>query len=250
MVNELMPTDHNSRMLLTRLSEMFAPDEIDDDLRLSLSRHIEVSVREASFIQCVGMRDPIPLQDLYQTTRFRENVDAGEWIRDARCDAIVFAGPGQGKTTFLKHVLVAQAKDEGTFPLLLTLRSDGAIDLLAAVVSALDHRRRSRRVPFHDCRILFLVDGYDEIDEEGRQRVAKLLKQVSGLRGASFMLACRTAYAVQGVVAKEVLLADFDARDAERFVDCFSRAYGAAIQVLVLSASWKAEALPIFFATH
>ncbi|SRR6266700_768301 len=89
-------------------------------------------VIEASNVQCMGMRHPLPLSEIYQPTRLivpgtatdkissefafqdkagaalvaseviRDKIITVDAFRNLRESAIIFAGPGWGKTTFCK----------------------------------------------------------------------------------------------------------------------------------------------------
>lgn len=234
-----------------RLCELFATDELPEGFTLRLRSYVDLSVREAAYVQCVGMREPIPLVRLYQPTRFKDRGSALDWISSGEAeDAVVFAGPGQGKTTFLRFVLLTPAYAERSPLILLTLRTEGTLELLATLVDILEERRRLHRVPASPLKALLLVDGYDEINEERRRQVAALLKRFSGLRGGHFILACRTAYTVDAtLLAKEFFLADFDTDDAVRFVDAFSASFGLQLSGVELVRELERRQLT-YIATH
>lgn len=219
--------------LTARFCSLFSADEVPDGFDAKMREHIDLSVREAFYVQCVGMREPVPLMQLYQPTKLKlmptitptsQEDTALERILSCRENTIVFAGPGQGKTTFLKHVLFSQAYATEFVPLLFTLRSSGVLDLLAALNDIFDQRNRLHRVPPTGEKLLLLVDGLDEIGDEQRQHVARLLRRFEGLHAGYFILACRTGYSTHNLLAQELVLADFDREDAERFVDAFAGA--------------------------
>src|SRR5207248_4168958 len=132
----------------------------------------------------IGMRNPLPISEIYQPTRLavtpvyrRSEFEGGRQWELPRTEyvlvnrfladeenAIITAGPGWGKTTFLHAVFIHLLGSARTLPILFTLRQSEAITDLEWFVS------RSEKVKNHarDRRILLLVDGYDEISTSAR----------------------------------------------------------------------------------
>ncbi|HEY1757748.1 MAG TPA: NACHT domain-containing protein [Bryobacteraceae bacterium] len=210
--------------LIKRTAAFFGPDEISGEIDELLRNHINLGLREAALVQCVGMNEPVELLHLYQPTRFKDSpLRLGAMVDEAK-DSVVFAGPGQGKTTLLKYLLLSQASQERFVPMLFTLRTEGSAEILATIVDILDRRRRHYRVPPSPTQLLLLVDGYDEITDSKQNQVSELLKKFIAVRCGFFVLACRAGYQVRELKARECVLAEFDREDGTRFVDAFAKA--------------------------
>jgi hypothetical protein len=110
--------------LRSRTISFFASDEMSIDLESNLRDHTGLSVQEASFVQCVGMNGPVDLLRLYQPTRFKDWSSGLDGILSTGAGSVVFAGPGQGKTTLLKYILLKHLESERLVPILFTLRTE------------------------------------------------------------------------------------------------------------------------------
>jgi hypothetical protein len=94
------------------------------------------AIAQTQFVQCLGMRNPLPFDNIYQATRlivgpdpddssngesfvhadrvsrsilrgrtFEErSITVADFLQNDQ-DALIFSGPGWGKTTFVHHVL-------------------------------------------------------------------------------------------------------------------------------------------------
>src|SRR5713226_8507863 len=125
------------------------------------------TLKQTASVQCLGMRNPLPFDSIYQPTRLIVGPDEDEALptesyaggdRVSRSilrgrafneksitideflqrdqDALVFSGPGWGKTTFLHYVYRKTVKNDDVLPVLITLRRPSAIDDLEKYVKA------------------------------------------------------------------------------------------------------------------
>jgi hypothetical protein len=201
-------------------------------------------------VQCVGMQRPIPFHGIYQPTRlivkgrlsdagesFSYEDRAGRSIALARIteersvpiqqfladkhDAIIFAGPGWGKTTFLHHVFRCCIRDEHTLPVLITLRRPTAVEDLERFLEAASRIQKRQ----HKSRTLLLVDGYDEISVKQRQYVSDALLKYQALEIGNFFLTCRDYYEVSQISAPEVRIDGFTLDEKYAFVKAFLAAF-------------------------
>ena len=108
-------------ILIERVLSLFNKDPELEEWKERFSRRIQLSMEEAYSVQCVGMRKPIPIIDIYQQLHLlnpsRETVTVESVFRSGD-DAIIFAGPGRGKTTLLRWLFFQFAGDQGRLPLL------------------------------------------------------------------------------------------------------------------------------------
>src|SRR5205823_6265056 len=118
-------------------------------------------------------------------------------------DALIFGGPGWGKTTFLHHLFRSTVDNDDVLPVLISLRRPTAVDDLERYVEACSRIQKKQ----HRACTLLLVDGYDEVNAEGRKRVTEALLQFQARRAGKFYLTCREYYHVSELNAPEVRLA-------------------------------------------
>jgi hypothetical protein len=225
MIGGLMTdTDRLISNLWLRCIGAFAPDEIDEEFKSRIKAHINLVVREVEMVQCVGMKQPVPLLELYQPTRLKEGTTTVSGLVKGYKNAVIRAGPGQGKTTLLSYILLSEGSQSGVVPLFFSLRTEGHFELLSQVALMLDRRRKLNWVPPKSDPLILLVDGYDEITEVQQKEVSAILVKYVGARAGSFLLACRTAYTVYNLNCPQYELAEFSSEDAIRVTDAFARA--------------------------
>jgi len=213
----------------------------------------QTALTQTATVHCLGMRTPLPFDSVYQPTRLLVAPDEGEMLTAASSyvfedrvsrsillarafheksitlseflerdqDALIFGGPGWGKTTFLHHVFRSQVADEDVLPVLISLRRPNAVDDLERYVSACSRIQKKQ----HRACTLLLVDGYDEVNTEQRRRVSEALLKYQALRAGKFYLTCREYYQVAQLSAPEVRLEAFTRDDQVRFVGVFLAAF-------------------------
>lgn len=214
------------------------------------------ALTQTASVQCLGMRNPLPFDSIYQPTRVivatdKDDTQTGSYAWEDRVsrsilrgrafnersvtidefllrdqDALIFSGPGWGKTTFLHHIFRATVKTEGVLPVLITLRRPNAVDDLEKYVAACSRIQKKER---RACTLL-LVDGYDEVGTDQRKRVSEALLQYQARRAGKFYLTCREYYQVSELNAPEVRLEAFTRDDQVRFVRVFLSAFAVIRQ--------------------
>lgn len=190
---------------------------------------IQRAVKRAATLQCIGMSHPVSLNSIYQPTQLVSRHDgtpleAGDLLA-AHSNAIIFAGPGRGKTTLLHWYYVSLMGGDSCYPLLFTLRRQNEIDELSYYSNLAMSGRLKRQL--HGRKLLFLVDGYDEIPSSERARVSQILRDTSDSGSAQFFLTCRLFYDIIDLPAPRYEVIGFSREDAGRFAEAFASAYGA-----------------------
>ena len=207
----------------------------------------------AASVHCLGMRRPLPFDSIYQPTRLLVARDSGEASAEASSfawenkvsrsilrgrayeeksipicdflqrddDALIFGGPGWGKTTFLHHVFRTTVTNDDVLPVLISLRRTNALEDLERYVGECSRIQKKQR---RACTLL-LVDGYDEVKTEERKRVSEALLRFQAHRAGKFYLTCRDYYHVALLKAPEVRLEAFTRDDQIRFVGIFLAAF-------------------------
>jgi hypothetical protein len=221
-------------------------------------RHLQATaLKQTATVQCLGMRNPLPFDTIHQPTLLIVGPDEDEALRTESYDwgdrvsrsilrgrafneksitideflrrdqdALIFSGPGWGKTTFLHHIFRSMVKDRDVLPVLITLRRPTAVDDLQTYVNACSRIQKKQ----HRACTLLLVDGYDEVGTEQRKRVSEALLQFQAHRAGKFYLTCREYYQVAQLTAPEVRLEAFTREDQVRFVRVFLSAFGVIRQ--------------------
>jgi hypothetical protein len=202
------------------------------------------------------MSEAIPFDNLYQPTRLtkkgrgrpadsyayngrldravaheRANVEREiglEQFLQSRDDAIIFAGPGWGKTTFLHFLFRKLLWNKTALPVLITLRRPNAIEDLERIVSiGSDIGKKADRD-----ELILLVDGYDEVDISGRKRVSDALLKFQSSQIGRFYLTCRSFYEVSLITAPEIQLKGFSRPDKYAFVNTFLKTFGSKLDAV------------------
>ncbi len=234
-----------------KVRSLFGRDQITLERKAFLKQLHDTAVEMTRFVQCIGMQKPVPFEKIYQPTKlrvrsgfdistaaaFHEQNRIAKSIILARShelttvsvedflaspeNAVVFAGPGWGKTTFLHHIFRRKTADPALYTVLITLRRPTAIeDLEQFTEFCLDGLLAK-----HRSRILLLVDGYDEVSTSDRRKASESLLKFSAAKIGRFVLTCRDHYSVIGLNASEVHVDCFDKQDKHRFVTAFLNAF-------------------------
>jgi hypothetical protein len=236
--------------------KLFGNDSEGLELAEWFNRLQATALTQTASVQCLGMRNPLPFDSIYQPTRLivaPDEDDAGtqsyawgdrvsrsilrgrgfneksitidEFLRRDH-DALIFSGPGWGKTTFLHHIFRTTVKKDDVLPVLITLRRPNAVEDLEKYVAACSRIQKKRD---RACTLL-LVDGYDEVGADQRRRVSEALLQYQARRAGKFYLTCREYYQVSQLNAPEVRLEAFTRDDQVRFVRVFLSAFAVLRQ--------------------
>jgi hypothetical protein len=235
-----------------RFLEMIGKDAASKEAAAWLSTLQTTAVIQVRHVYCVGMHSPLAFESIYQPTRLRvagadeasnsesfyhhdeairsmlegrrlleRSVDIDEFLASSD-NAIIYAGPGWGKTTFLHHIFRLYTQSKTVLPILITLRRPSAVeDLERFAGSKIQNKTKGR--------ILLLVDGYDELSVHDRRRVSEALLKYQALQVGNFFLSCREYYQVFQLAAREVRIDGFTLEDKYRFVGAFLAAYGSKL---------------------
>jgi hypothetical protein len=168
------------------------------------------AVTQTRSVQCVGMHKPVPFDHIYQPTTLvikgvpqtRQETYAyedrvGRSIVASRAlsyrpvnvesfltspdDAVIFAGPGWGKSTFLHYIYRRYLESSNVFPVLITLRRPTAVDDLNRFVETVEKTAKRRK----GYEVLLLADGYDEITLSQQRLVSEALLRFQGSKSVS-----------------------------------------------------------------
>jgi len=236
-----------------RVLQIFGKDAASAAERDWLKSLHETAATQASRVQCVGMANPVPFESIYQAThlfrkgmrqspttfayesRTQRSLLAGqiETFRPISLldllalgeDAIIFAGPGWGKTTFMSSVFRTILRNKDTWPILISLRRPGAVSDLVRLVSIAEKvKSKSKRG-----RLALLIDGYDEITHSERKAASEAILKYQAAGLGYFFLTCREYYAVHQLSAPEIRLGGFNLKDRYSFVTAFLKAFDSPL---------------------
>src|ERR1019366_5338102 len=149
-------------------------------------------------------------------------------VIDSSESAIIFAGPGGGKTTLLHWVYInlLQHRRE-VVPFLFTLRLSSEIQPLTDFVALVEEGKA--RIAKAGNPVIVLVDGYDEISFEQRKSVSEVLIRFKALKIGSFLLTCRTFYDVYDLKVPRFEIEPFGDAEIIGFISAFCISYGVEI---------------------
>lgn len=205
-------------------------------------------------VQCVGMHKPVPFDDIYQPTtlvikgvpqkqqetyayqdRVARSIVASrtlsykpvnvEQFLASPEDAIIFAGPGWGKSTFLHYIYRRYVDSANVFPVLITLRRPTAVDDISRFVETVERIAKKHK----ESSLLLLVDGYDEITVAQQRLVSEALLRFQGFKVGKFYLTCREYYDVINLAAPEVRIGGFTIQEKYKFVSAFLKAFESTL---------------------
>jgi hypothetical protein len=237
--------------------QLFGGDNEGEQLADWFNRLQATALTQTTSVQCLGMRNPLPFDSIYQPTRIivasdeeyssagssfawgdrvsrsilrgrafnEKSITIDEFLQRDQ-DAVIFSGPGWGKTTFLHHIFRKTVKKDDLLPILITLRRPNAVDDLEKYVRVCSRIQKKQ----HRACTLLLVDGYDEVSSDQRRRVSEALLQYQARRAGKFYLTCREYYQISQLSAPEVRLEAFTRDDQVRFVRAFLSTFGVIRQ--------------------
>jgi hypothetical protein len=255
-----------------KIRVLFGNDELTVLRKAMLKQLHETAVEMTRSVQCIGMHKPVPFERIYQPTklRVRSGLDIStasafwqqnrsaqsialaayeamstvsvESFLESPENAIIFAGPGWGKTTFLHHIFRRKSQEKGLYTVLITLRRPTAIDDLEEFTKLCIDGLLAK----HRSRVLLLVDGYDEVSMSDRRKVSDALLRFSAERIGRFILTCRDHYSVIGLNASQVHIDCFDKQDKYRFVTAFLSAFESRLDPIEVVNNFEDRALSDF----
>ena len=199
-----------------KAKRFFGKDAASVEASKWLSSLQNTALVQTRAVQCVGMHKPVPFDDIYQPTSlvikgvlqrrqetyaYETNVSRSiiasrvasyravnvESFLASPDDAVIFAGPGWGKSTFLHYIFRRFLDSSNVFPMLITLRRPTAVDDLNRFVETVERIAKRRK----DHELLLLVDGYDEIGLSQQRLVSEALLCFQGYKVGKFYLTCR-----------------------------------------------------------
>jgi hypothetical protein len=244
-----------------RFREMIGKDQATKEITSWFNGLQETALVQASQVQCIGMHRPLPMREIYQPTRLivkdhRDNrektssfgpqdktsrsitqshaiedriVGVNEFLK-LNENAVVYAGPGWGKTTFLHHVFIECISRKHVLPVLISLRRPTAVVDLSKFVTLAKAIQKKEGKP----QILLLIDGYDELQTSDRKLVSEAILQYNALHVGSFYVTCREYYRVFDVAAPEARIDGFTIDDQYRFARTFLEAFGSTLNPITV----------------
>src|SRR6185437_11080684 len=124
--------------VLDGLLGLVGKDTASIEWKTKVTELVKLSTKHASMVQCVGMPEPIPINDIYQKSTLyvppQGNTLGLETLIANSQEAVIYGGPGWGKTTLVHWMYMRLLTDTNYIPLLFTLRWPGTVETLQAVV--------------------------------------------------------------------------------------------------------------------
>jgi hypothetical protein len=224
--------------LVEEIKKWFGKDAFSENVRKEFEALYLQSCDEASSIQCIGMPHPIPIEKIYQRTDLTESSWDGEKVSILNLikkgiSSIIFAGPGDGKTTMMRWVFynlcssLKKIPDTSNYPILITLRWPNSVETLQKIITYISNDRGPTKGKGN---IVLLIDGYDEIDIEQRKIVSSCLRNFRSQKAGVFYLTCRNHYDIIDLQAPHYWIRKFNAKDAYNFCDMFFNAYNVNVE--------------------
>ena len=215
--------------LVEEIKGWFGKDALSEAARRVFENQFRISSEISSNVQCVGMSKPIPIDKIYQKTELSDSpyhdyssADINELIVEG-ISSVIYAGPGDGKTTLTHWLFVSLLKSADHLPILITLRWPNSIETLKTIISNFESGRGSTKPKKK--KIVLLVDGYDEISIENRRLVSDALRLFNSLDVGAFYLTCRNHYDIIDLPAPNYWINKFKPANAIDFCNKFFDAY-------------------------
>ncbi len=244
-----------------RFLELVGKDLETVELRRWFEETQRIGFQESSFVMAVGMHTPVPLEEIYQPTRIvfqgqsltiylpaggRRNIRLPEnavfppeRFLSLHTNAVIYAGPGWGKTTFLHYLFLKTWRERTAIPVLFTLRRPAGLADFRRFIEVV-HRLKKRK---EHLQFLLLVDGYDEVSDDDRKFVSNALLRYGASGLGQYLLTCRDFYDVYDLTVPHARIKEFDTADQERYVEAFMKAYDAQVPATDLLNDLKGRGL-------
>lgn len=170
-----------------------AYDSLSIVLKSGYRKYKKNSAAKYAHVRTIIHRDrPIPLEDIYVTTSFthdRKAISDLELIElvSQPCRVLVQGTAGGGKTVFLRLLNLAACRSTGkVLPIFIELKSlnydptKSIIDLAREYLqdNGLDYSDKSVQKLVENGNVLFILDGFDEINHELRERYAEEISEI------------------------------------------------------------------------
>jgi hypothetical protein len=161
-------------------------------LKLGYTNYLTLLVKTFSRAKSFFFRDdPVPLYDFYVPLRVAlpkadlDETDLTGIVRNAP-HSIIFASAGQGKSIFMRHLLLSGVQMAEKLPVFIELRSlnmenKTIFDAIVLFVSqhGMDYGEAHVRAMLKAGHFLILLDGYDEVAAAKKSGIARELAMLS-----------------------------------------------------------------------
>ena len=256
-----------------RLRQLIGKDQASKETADWFRNLQQTAILQASHVKCIGMHQPLPLAEIYQPTRLtvkgatdnrekRESfgpqdkisrsitqayaiqervIGVDDFLKRGE-NAIVYAGPGWGKTTFLHHVFIECVHRKNVLPVLISLRRSTAVEDLKRFTQLANTMQKKEG----KSQTLLLVDGYDELSLEDRKHVSEAILRYHALNIGAFYVTCREYYHVFEVVAPEARIDGFTVEDQYRYVKSFLGAFGSNLDPVAVVDEFRVRGFEDF----
>lgn len=237
-----------------KLLSVLGKDEFTKNLKDRLNRLTNEAILRTSHVQSIGMKHPVPIELIYQPSRLGYEETASNSEKTYRFDElidfsdsiVIQGGPGAGKTTLIHRLYQEFAKSQKSFPILFTLRREGAIKDLAAFVKAAS---KVKSISGTSRDIVWMADGYDELQRSERKQVSRLLTSLEEKGLGRFILTCRSHYEVVDLKARYLYVQPFKEQEAINYVTAFCRSYGATFDPVTFTRELKVRGFSDFLSS-
>ncbi|MEM1240062.1 MAG: NACHT domain-containing protein [Cyanobacteria bacterium P01_H01_bin.26] len=174
--------------------------EVNITKQISSKRNIELSELVKIIQQRHRSNDP----KANRSRLFEEVKLSGVELLENCPKLLILGRPGAGKTTFLKYVAVFTNKSEilpGHVPIFISLKDfqeqDNQVSLKTYIENELSHcsvSQESFNRLLQESKVIFLLDGLDEVRKEAFNRVSREIKEISQVYNHNrFIITCRLA---------------------------------------------------------
>lgn len=219
-----LETSNLITLALKRTFEILEDKKEHRKARKELADWVNITCKEASYIQCLGMTAPVKISDLYQPTRFIEN---NKFFSGSENDSknanqfgninnnfIIYSSAGCGKSTFAKWLFLKYFYNSKIYPMLFILRWNNAVDMFSKAVNLIQNNTFNLK---NKEKVVLILDGYDEVSSEIRLKISSHLRKISAFDNVHFILTCRNHYDVIDLSGITIHIKGFDERDAINF---------------------------------
>lgn len=205
---------------------------------------------EVSKIYCRTRIAEFPITDLYQQF-YLDKIPPKtvETIDDLPASSVVIMGTaGQGKSIFLRHLVIEEAKRKSSIPIFIELRRLKGRNLEEVILQKLDdlelgHSKKDLNHLIKQSQISLFFDGFDELPETQRSSVVDSLKRIHDSNPSLPIVL--TSRLETGVSLSEWLVPTFiaplDIEDVEELIET----YATSEQATKLLEQLEKTGLPI-----
>lgn len=214
----------------------FGKDSISLSIKNNIQNRIKNSIIDCSKVQCIGMPNPISIEEIFQPLNLRihhypeaglvynRNEKINYSIKDIvtlEKSLIVLGGPGAGKSIFLNWIFLSQQKKENSIAIIFRLREPNSIIELEEFIGVVTNTRIVKKKE----SVLLLIDGYDEVSIKLRKEISYLLNKFESSQKGKFILTCRLHYSIIDLKAKHLFLDSFTPRQSIKFTKTYLKLY-------------------------